>query len=339
MKEELYTFFVQESIDCQLKIEQCYRYRQEDFVVAQLSLEEGDHLMAICTDEDAGDSFDETKEMLLEAMGCRYLLLVWESRDENRLLFFSESRKIRALEFLDYLIAQFGLVRGCAQCATGQISTAILSVQISDMDLDDALEYYLQMSKAYFTECDWIVAREYANNMQGTILDMSKYQKKMITWAYVKSTDVVPAGEIIKIKSLENESGMLLTADENRYIMIGCRGEVYDMDVEKFQNTYEESDEQLDIFEQMLDFLPAIEVLSTGEYISLDEAAHICYPRRGIGIYACELERRTKIFPVDNEEDYYLGRPGDYMAIRMDDFTDVYIIQREIFLQTYEADN
>ncbi|MBE5942849.1 MAG: hypothetical protein E7264_09975 [Lachnospiraceae bacterium] len=339
MKEELYTFFVQESIDCQLKIEQCYRYRQEDFVVAQLSLEEGDHLMAICTDEDEGDSFDETKEMLLEAMGCRYLLLVWESRDENRLLFFSESRKIRALEFLDYLIAQFGLVRGCAQCATGQISTAILSVQISDMDLDDALEYYLQMSKAYFTECDWIVAREYANNMQGTILDMSKYQKKMITWAYVKSTDVVPAGEIIKIKSLENESGMLLTADENRYIMIGCRGEVYDMDVEKFQNTYEESDEQLDIFEQMLDFLPAIEVLSTGEYISLDEAAHICYPRRGIGIYACELERRTKIFPVDNEEDYYLGRPGDYMAIRMDDFTDVYIIQREIFLQTYEADN
>ena len=75
------------------------------------------------------------------------------------------------------------------------------------------------------------------------------------------------------------------------------------------------------------------------KYISLDEAAHICYPSRGIGIYACELERRTKIFPVDNEEDYYLGRPGDYMAIRMDDFTDVYIIQREIFLQTYEADN
>ncbi len=338
MKSELYEFFVQENIDCQLHIEKCYRYAQEDFVVAQLSFEEGDRLMSICIEEGADVLPDETKDHLLKEMKCQYLLLVWQSQDENRLLFFSDNRRIRALEFLDYLIAEFGLVRGCAQCASGQISTAILSVQISDMDLNDTMEYYLQMSRAYFAECDWIAAKEYAKNHQGEILDMDKYHKRKITWAYVKSTDVVPTGEMIKIKSLENESGMLLKAADNRYIMIGCRGEVYDMDEEKFRTTYEESDEPLDIFEQMLDFLPAIEILSSGEYVSLDDVAHLCYPKQGDGIYACELERRTKIFPAGNEEEYYLGRPGDYMAIRVDDFADIYIIQREIFLQTYEAE-
>ena len=78
--------------------------------------------------------------------------------------------------------------------------------------------------------------------------------------------------------------------------------------------------------------------LPVGDYISLDELAKLCYPRRGVGIYACELQRRTKVFPASDNGEYFLGRPGDYMAVRLDDFTDIYVIQREIFLQTYEAD-
>ncbi len=338
MKSEMNDFFIQENMESQSNITTCYRCEKEHFVIAQIACEEGERLVSVCIEDADKTLFEETKKKYLDSMKCTYLLLVWQSQDENRLLFLSNSRRIRALEFLDYLIAEFGLVRGHAQCASGQIATAILSVQISDMDLTNTMDYYLQMSRAYFETCVWLDAKEYAMNHQGEILDMKKYCKKKITWAYVKSTDVVPAGEIIKIKSLENESGMLLTAADDHYIMIGCRGEVYDMQVEKFHATYEESDEALDVFEQMLDFLPAIEVLSSGEYVSLDDVAHLCYPKHGIGIYARELERRTKIFPIGNEGEYYLGRPGDYMAIRVDDFADIYIIQREIFLQTYEPE-
>lgn len=334
MGAEQYGFTLNEVNDSQLNIKQCYRYKKVAFAMAEVSFRDGDELLnRYLEEQEKVDSYSE----VLKSLECHFLLLVWKSQDEDRLLFFSDTRRVRALEFLDYLIAEFGLVRGNAECASGQISSAILSVQISDMDLAGSVEYFLQRSMSYFEECDWIEAKEYGMNHQGIILEMTKYYKKKIPWAYVKSTDVVPAGEQIRIKSLENESGMLLTAGEDRYIMIGCRGEVYDMNEDKFARTYKTTDEPLDIFEQMLDFLPAIEKVSDGDYISLDELAKLCYPRRGVGIYACELERRTKVFPAGDNAEYFLGRPGDYMAVRLDDFTDIYVIQREIFLQTYEA--
>ena len=33
---------------------------------------------------------------------------------------------------------------------------------------------------------------------------------------------------------------------------------------------------------------------------------------------------------------YMAGKPGDYMAIRMDDLHDIYVIEHDIFKQTYE---
>ena len=193
------------------------------------------------------------------------------------------------------------------------------------------------MTDSYFVDCDLVMAAEYGVKMEKSIKEMKRYHKKKIPWAFVRSTDIVADGEKIHIKSLENESGLQLTAHENVFIMIGCRGEIYDIEKEKFENTYDVTDGKLDIFEQMLDFLPEVERESDGAYISLDEMAHLCYPKQGIEIYAKEIEKRTKVFPVMREQEYFLGRPGDYMAIRADDLCDIYIIQGEIFKQTYET--
>ena len=83
-------------------------------------------------------------------------------------------------------------------------------------------------------------------------------------------------------------------------------------------------------------FLPEVKVLPDDEFISIDEMAHICYPKQGMEIYAKPLEKRTKIYPVYDPENYFLGREGDFMAIRVDDISDMYIIQKKIFLHTYE---
>lgn len=331
MNVEKYGFKLLDVEISQFHIERCYRYEGQDFVVAQISQSDGDQW----TKHYLGDDVVCDVQELLSLFSCHFLLLAWKAQDEDRLLFLSDVSKVRALEFLDYMIAEFGLVRGNAGCASGQISSAILSVQISDMDLEDTMEYLLRMASSYYEECDWIEASSYGVEHEAEIKQMKQYVKQRIAWAYVKSTDVVPSGEQLRIKSLENESGMLLTSGEDTYIMIGCRGEVYDISREKFERTYDATEEELDVFEQMLDFLPAIETVSDGDYISVDDVAHLCYPKRGTGIYGVELQRRTKVFPSNNQE-YFLGRPGDYMAVRLDDCTDIYIIQREIFLQTYE---
>ena len=86
----------------------------------------------------------------------------------------------------------------------------------------------------------------------------------------------------------------------------------------------------------MLEYLPEVELLPDGEYVALDEIAKLCYPKSGNGIYCKELECRTKVFPVNGNDEYYLGNQGDYLAVRLDDSTDLYIIQKEIFGNTYE---
>ena len=44
------------------------------------------------------------------------------------------------------------------------------------------------------------------------------------------------------------------------------------------------------------------------------------------------------VVPVDTfkiGDRYYVGKPGDYIACRTDDYHDIYIIEREIFGETY----
>ncbi len=343
-------FILEKRPENEWNINQCYRYTKEDLVIAQISENLGEELRSYYiergnaifgntkqSESDVAQVLDVKGIELLQNLECQFLLLTWKSQDEERLLFLSSTRRVRALEFLDYLIAEFGLVRGTAEYAMGQISSVILSIKISDMDVENVTEYYLHMIVSYFERCDWINAEEYGTVNREFILQMDRYYKKKIAWAYVKSTDIALQGEVLRIKSLENESGVLLTAADNKYIMIGCRGEVYDIDEQKFVNIYETTDESLDVLEQMLDFLPAVERISNGDYISLDDIAKLCYPKPGVGIYAKELECRTKIFLSDDSSEYFLGRPGDYMAVSMDDLTDIYIIQRDIFGQTYET--
>lgn len=267
--------------------------------------------------------------------GCPFVLTVYESMDEMHLNFFSNKREIRALEFLDFILPEYSLIKGDAAIANGRISLAILRVQMADSNLQQTTDYILHQCSAYFADNVCIQAADYIQTRKGIPDEMKPYHKIKIPWAYVRSTDAVPAGKKFLVKSLENESGITITAADDVYIMIGCRGEVYDIQAEKFHKTYEASEENLNILDQMLDFIPTIETLSEEEYISIDEIAHLCYPKNQVGIYACQLTQRTKVFPVNYNQDYFVGRPGDYLAVREDDLQDIYIIQNDIFGQTY----
>ena len=204
------------------------------------------------------------------------------------------------------------------------------------MDLTEFIDYFKKMSISYFEDCDWIIAAEYGKEHQDEILKMQKYGKQHVPWAFVKSTDVAPAGTHLSIKTLENETGLEIVSGDGLYVMIGIQGEVYNIHTDKFNNSYEVTDEPLDIFSRMTVFIPEVSILPDGEFVSIDEIAHICYPKQNAGIYARQLSRRTKVFPSYDPDNYFLGHEGDYMAVRTDDTCDIYIIQKAIFLQTYE---
>ncbi len=283
------------------------------------------------------DSIEELLQSIPDRLPAyEYILVFYQQQEAEQFFFYSRQNNVRALEFLDYLISEFGLVKGDGRLARGEVSTAILGVLVAQQERDCVMDYLIQNVTAYFQECDCVEAGSYVSENSDILQSMDIYRKKPVKWAYVRSLDVVKEGQKLRIKSLENESGLILSADEDTYIMVGCRGEIYDITRTKFESTYESTSESLDIFEQMLDFIPVIETIPEEGYISLDEVANICHPKPGNGIYAKPLERRTKVFSERDSQVYFLGRPGDYLAIRRDDVKDIYIIQKEVFAQTYE---
>ena len=263
--------------------------------------------------------------------------LFWaEDYNDIQLLFCSNTIEIQALEFMDYFMNDYARVQGNAMFAKSTLTATFLQVMMSDFETKDVTELFEKVAEQYFVECDCICSKDFAEQMQDKISEVPRYVKRKIPWAYVKITDVMDAGTKFYLKSMENESRLLLEASDEIYIMIGCRGEVYHIAKEKFERTYEASEEQLDIFEQMISYLPEIQNYETGEYIPLDESAYLCYPKTTNGIYAVPLKARTKVFNKYNNGEYFLGRKDDYMAIRYDDLSDIYVIQKDIFHETYE---
>lgn len=49
-----------------------------------------------------------------------------------------------------------------------------------------------------------------------------------------------------------------------------------------------------------------------------------------------KLDHRVKIFTEWDKDKYMLGREGDFLAVRKDDYHDIYIIEQSIFYKTYE---
>ncbi len=263
--------------------------------------------------------------------------LFWAEDFNNiQLLFFSNTIDIQALEFMDYLIQNYARVQGNAKSAKAILPSTFLQVMMSDFEATNTNELFEKIVEHYFSECDCIYSKDFVEQIQDKISQIPQYVKKKIPWAYVKTADIMDTGAKFYLKSIENQSKLLLETSDDIYIMIGCRGEVYHITREKFEKTYEASEEQLDIFQQMISYLPEIENYETGEFITLDEIAHLCYPKTTNGIYAIPLKARTKVFNPYNNGEYFLGREGDYMAIRYDDLSDIYVIQRDIFHETYE---
>ena len=40
-------------------------------------------------------------------IACHFLLIVWKEQEEDRQLFFSDTKRTRAIEFMDYMISEF----------------------------------------------------------------------------------------------------------------------------------------------------------------------------------------------------------------------------------------
>lgn len=101
----------------------CSRDEQEKLVAVQISEERATEFLRGSESEKDNAVWNtawlEEKKAFLRETGNHFLLAVWGEHEEKCLLFLSDTKRVRPLEFLDYLIPDFGLIRGdvfCCQC-------------------------------------------------------------------------------------------------------------------------------------------------------------------------------------------------------------------------------
>lgn len=154
---------------------------------------------------------DLTKEnltMVIKELGGELLLVTQEFPDSVLVACVSLSARIKALEFMDTIFACHGIINGDARYASGRMSTVMLKIHMNELGFDRTVEYFMQMADDYFTKLDKIVAANYIAEDKSRLAAFKKYTKKHVPWAYVETLDIAPTGTRIRVKSLENDTGI-----------------------------------------------------------------------------------------------------------------------------------
>ncbi|MDE7211557.1 MAG: recombinase RecJ, partial [Lachnospiraceae bacterium] len=233
-------------------------------------------------------------------------------------------RTVRADELAGFIVQGVGNGGGHAQKAGGFIPKTNLEMIAGGCEPG---KYLYGRMEAYCRSCELIYAKDYKFTGSG----MERYTKIPQRLGFVRLSEVLPPDSHIIIRTLEADFD--LKVEEDVYVMIGVRGEVYPIQREKFEGSYEEVEGG---FEITADYLPSVHIKDTGDVTLLMQYAHTCVPTGKTAIYAKPLDHTVKVFTAWDEENYMLGREGDYLAVRTDDLHDVYIIAAAIFEESYE---
>lgn len=239
-------------------------------------------------------------------------------------------KEIHADELSAFITEGIGSGGGHIEKAGGFVRKDLFGQKYSDISLDEYLKIRIE---EYFESITIIYAKDYVFDPEG----MKKYVKKSVPRGYVLAKDVLPLGTPITIRTMEGDAEM--TVKDDTVIMIGIKGEVYPTTYDKFVKSY--SCEDISYMEydaiQKPDYLPTVINRLDNSVVELADYAKVCVAAGGTQIYAKASDKRLKVFTQWNPENYYSGKPGDYIAVRCDDLHDIYIVEREIFGDSYEV--
>lgn len=187
--------------------------------------------------------------------------------------------------------------------------------------------FFFQRVDEYYDSYDVIYARDGVKDTTGFRL----FRKKPYTYGYVCTTDIVEAGTVCRLRTLEGDA--LITAGADIYMMIGYFGEVYPIEREVFERKYRVVDA---LFEKSFEYNPSMMTQPDGKSYEVLPYARPCVAMGDGLIRAKKLSKAAKVFTKWNYDKYMSGEIGDMLCHTEGDTKDLYIIKKEVFFETYE---
>ncbi len=271
-------------------------------------------------------------DFLLQVDVVQTCLVYNENPDGYKISVRSCVREVNAGELAGFLTEGIGSGGGHFEKAGGFVSKSLFEKKMEaageDLDID---AFFHGRMKEYFESFELV----YADRYEADLSTFDLYSKNNIPVGFVKTAEILPVGTQITVRTMEGD--MDLTVEEDLYIIIGVKGEVYPNRREKFEQNYEVLEGDYDYETSVLspDYVPTLKNREDGSSVPITEYAKRCIPTGTVYIYAKELERGAKVFTAWDTGRYMLGKPGDYLVVRREDLRDIYIAERDVFKRTY----
>ena len=263
-------------------------------------------------------------DMMLQVDAVNTCVVYSELNTGIKLSVRSCVKEIKASELATYLTEEVGSGGGHIEKAGGFINFKLLGKKHPGLTSE---AYFLNRLDSYHKNFDIIDASTYTMDTS----DMCLYQKLAIPVGYAETAQFLPLHTPAIVRTLEGDIDIV--TDENVYIMIGIDGEVYPIQKEKFERSYDRLPNGFTLEDAR--YFPSIKNKLTGETLLLKDHVKSCLARGQVQIYAKPLTRVTKVFTAWDKSKYMYGNIGDFIAMRSDDPQDIYVIRNDIFLKTY----
>ena len=266
-----------------------------------------------------------------ETEGVDVCLAYYESPEEIKFSVRSCTKEVHANEVAVHLSDGVGGGGGHIRKAGGSIRPEKL---VESKEYNPSIDESIRVKEFFKARLDEYLQRYEILYAKNTTLDtstMKLYEKLPQELGYVKLTDVFPVNSMLEIRTLEGDINMRL--NEDKYLMIGIEGEIYPINVEKLNTSYKPTGRP---FTRTFEYEPSVTDVFTGEKKSVMAYAKGIISTGKSRIYAKPLDHYIKLFTSWDEEKYYAGEPGDYIAVRDDDPHDIYIINSRFFDRLYK---
>lgn len=233
-------------------------------------------------------------------------------------------KEVHANDFAEFIANGIGSGGGHVDKAGGFISKSKFQRIYGDKSIQTFIK---DTATSYFDDTEIIYTSTYNLDTTG----METYVKKSLVIGYADPADFLEMGTNVMIRSLEGDVENVINGEY--FVMIGIRGEVYPILKSKFATSYDVVDEN---YSCETEYQPTIRNLNDGIIYNLTHYAHSCVAKDISQKLAKPLDHRVKIFTEWDQNSYYLGKVGDYIVCRPDDFKDIYIVEKNIFLKSYD---
>lgn len=263
----------------------------------------------------------------LETVGVDICLAFYISAQEVKFSVRSCIKEIHANELAAYLAEGIGGGGGHTYKAGGTIRPEKLQLKEEDNLAAFVNTIFRERLNEYYDKYEILYARDTVLNKTG----MKLYEKLPQEVGCVKITDLFPVNTIVEIRTLEGD--LNVKVEDDMYLMIGIEGEVYPIKEDKLLRSYQSLN---DSYSRTFEYAPQIKNVITGEKKEVLPFAKGVISTGTSRIHARPLTKAVKLFTLWDEEKYYSGDPGDYIAVREDDEHDIYVIRDRLFHQLYK---